>query len=82
MSAAKTAIIVARILNQIYKFMPNVNPNQMNRAQGKMTEKMLGKLLKTDEDNKRAVSISQSDASLDRVDGDHLIRGHGGFCKS
>ena len=56
MSAAKTAIIVARILNQIYKFMPNVNPNQMNRAQGKMTEKMLGKLLKTDEDKKAFIN--------------------------
>jgi len=56
MSAAKTAIIVARILNQIYKFMPNVNPNQMKRAQDKMAEKMLGKLLKTDEEKKAFIN--------------------------
>ena len=56
MSAAKTAIIVARILNQIYKFMPNVNPRQMKYKQDQMANQMLAKLLKTDEEKKAFIN--------------------------
>ena len=56
MSAAKTAIIVARILNQIYRFEPNVNPRQMKYKQAQMAGKMLAKLLKTDEEKKAFIN--------------------------
>ena len=56
MSAAKTSIIVARILNQIYKFMPNVNPRQMKRKQQQMAKKVLEKLLKTDEEKQAFIN--------------------------
>ena len=56
MSAAKTAIIVARIINQIYRFMPNVNPSQMKYVQNKMTTKALAKLLKTDEEKQAFIN--------------------------
>ena len=56
MSAAKTAIIVARILNQIYRFEPNVNPRQMKYKQVQMAAKMLAKLLKTDEEKKAFIN--------------------------
>ena len=56
MSAAKTAIIVARILNQIYKFMPNVGPNQMKYVQKQMTKKTLAKLLKTEEEEQAFIN--------------------------
>ena len=57
MSAAKTAIIVARILNQIYNFMPNVNPRQMKYKQDQMANQMLAKLLKTDEEKKAFIKL-------------------------
>ena len=56
MSASKTAIIVARILNQIYRFMPNVNPRQMKYKQDQIAGKMLAKLLKTDEEKKAFIN--------------------------
>jgi hypothetical protein len=56
MSAAKTAIIVARILNQIYKFMPNVGPNQVKYVQKQMATKTLAKLLKTDEEEEAFIN--------------------------
>ena len=56
MSAAKTAIIVARIINQVYKFMPNVNPNRMKYVQKQMTTKALAKLLKTDEEKQAFIN--------------------------
>ena len=56
MSAAKTAIIVARILNQIYRFMPNVSPSRMKYIQKQMTTKTLAKLLKTDEEKKAFIN--------------------------
>lgn len=56
MSAAKTAIIVARILNQIYKFMPNVSPSRMKYVQKQMTTKALAKLLKTDEEKQAFIN--------------------------
>ena len=56
MSAAKTAIIVARIVNQIYRFMPNVNPRQMKNVQKQMTKQSLAKLLKTDEEKQAFIN--------------------------
>lgn len=56
MSAAKTAIIVARILNQVYRFEPNVGPNQVKYVQKQMATKTLAKLLKTDEEEKAFIN--------------------------
>jgi len=56
MSAAKTAIIVARIINQVYKFMPNVSPSRMKYVQKQMTTKALAKLLKTDEEKQAFIN--------------------------